>query len=240
MMEKHKPASPLGHLPSPSLHLKDALRGIRFGLRLGRNVIPGVHKDFPTPLRELATGLLSGIDQLEGRVESVTSKVFHRFLDAASLKDGALSLSALRGAPNGDQVFAQAAYHALARAITLQGDTSPLVSEVLAARAFRQVKARLSPGTPPAAFAAALLLEMQATEVVRHAPQPRDTVEPQRRTALYGLMYWLLADRAAGEDETALLSACLEVALALRDALVEAGDDPARVEKLLAEYADRI
>lgn len=240
MMENRKPLSPLDHLPSPSLHLKDALRGIRFGLRLGRNVIPGVHKDFPAPLRELATGLLSGIDQLEGRVESVTSKVFHRFLDAASLADGALSLSALRAAPNGDQVFAQAAYHALARAMALQGDTTPLVSEVLAARAFRQVRARLSPEVPPAAFAAALLLEMQATEVVRHAPHPGDAVESQRRVAHYGLMFWLLAERTAGEDETALLSACLEVALALRDVLGEAGDTPARVETVLAEYADRI
>jgi len=240
LMEKRKPLHPLGHLPNPSLHLKDALRGIRFGLRVGRDAIPGFHKDFPTPLRELASGFLSGIDQLEGRVESMTSKVVHRFLDFATLTNGALSLGALRRAPNGDELFAQAAYHALSHAVVLQGDTAPLVSEVLAARAFRQVRARLSADAPPAAFAAALLLEMQGTDVLRHAPQTGRTIEPQRRVALCGLMFWLLADRPEDDDENALLAACHEVALALADVLTDAGDDPERLEKLLADYAECI
>jgi hypothetical protein len=81
---------------------------------------------------------------------------------------------------------------------------------------------------------------MQAAEVVRHAPQPRAADGLHQRIALFGLMFWLLADRAADEDETALLSACLEVALALREVLGAAGDDPAPIEKVLAEYADRI
>jgi hypothetical protein len=239
-MEKRTTLHPLGHVPSPSLHLKDALRGIRFGLRLGRDAIPGVHKDFPPPLRDLASGILSGIDQLEAQVESVTRKVARRFLNLGALTEGALSLTALRNASNGDELFAQAAYHALSRATVLQRGSSPLVSEVLAARAFRDVQARMSDDTPLAAFGAALLLEIQGADVVRYALQARAATDPQRRVALYGLIFWLLADRAADEDENALLAACFEVALALSDDLADAGDDPVRIEKLLAEYADCI
>ncbi len=207
-------------LPDPreiALPMKDVLRGVRHALREGR--------------RRLDLGPVAApLDAVAAGVEEFTSAAAHTILDFPTQGAG---LGGLRD-DGSDLRFAQTVYHGLDRVLARLGLGALMVSETLAAEAFRTVQGR-DGALAIEEYAADLLAELQALRVVGHPPGLATVEDEGVLVAHFAVMLWLLVERdVAGEDEDALLDTCTDVAEAERGAVLAAGADRAALAQLLA------
>jgi hypothetical protein len=228
-------------ITTPSLPLKDALRGLRFGLKSGRASLQSLQTELPVPLRQIARQLDVAMETVTTDIDTVSSKLVHRILDL----DGAAcpeihSISELLKHKNGDLLFAQMIYHGLTRAFALFECDNPLVSELLATRAFNAVKVNSSIASDPVDIATDLLISMRSLNAARLPQSPAEKDANLIPVALNAVFLWFLVDRNSGEDEDALLDVCCEVALALSEQIIINGADRAKTQVFLGQYASCI
>ena len=181
------------------------------------------------------------MDSVTEDIDAVSSKLAHRILDLDGTDSPNMyTLPDLLNHQSGDSLFAQMIYRSLTRAFALLECDKPLVSELLAVRAFNEVKARQGIAPDPLEFATDLLLTMRNLNVVRLSQfSPDEGAEPIL-VALNAVFLWFLADRHSEEDEDALFDVCCEVAHALRERIIEIDCERAETRFFLDQYACRI
>ncbi|MEO0388105.1 MAG: hypothetical protein AAF281_11330, partial [Pseudomonadota bacterium] len=199
-----------------TLPLKDALRGVRFALRTGRRQLDPLAGRVPIPLAGLAADVMGQVDQVAAGVEAFGSTTAHRFLDAPGAADGAPDLPQPDAGSGSAQRFAQTVYYGLSRALSRLGTEDALVSETLAAEAFRSVRDRTEPALVVEDYAAEIMRALLDRVVAGRPPGLTPAVpEDQGAIAVFAVTLWLLVERAGGaEDEDQLLDTCTDVARA--------------------------
>lgn len=223
---------------TPILPLKDALRGLRFGLQSGRETLRPLQQDLPAPLRDIVQKLDGAMESVTIDIDKATSKLAHRILDlGGGSRLEMQSLPVLMKHDTGDVLFAQLAYRGLTRAFADFECDKPLVSELLAARAFEDAKKRAGIDPDPLEMATDLAVTMRSQSVVRFTHSASDKSTIQIPVALMAMILWFLAERSVGEDEDALLDVCCEVAHALSDQIGEIDGDRAETRVFLDQYA---
>lgn len=224
---------------SPALPIKDALRGLRTGLRTGGGLIRRLPDTSPRPVAALLRDVLQRADLLGQEVDQASSRLFHRLLDRPEMRDfGGRSLAVLLEEPEGGELFAARLYFGLGIAfqrLSLPG--RELLSEVLAAQAFDRVCRAAPPAGDVYAVAAELLLEADEHSFAPAPPfTPRAGAE-DRRLALFAVILWMLVDGGSDDDEETLLGVCLDAACALGRQIADLPRDRAALRALLCDYA---
>jgi hypothetical protein len=225
-------------LTTPNPALKDALRGLRFGLKSGRAAFRLSHQDLPVPLRRFAHQLDSAVNTVAKDIDTTSSDLAHRILDLSCTDEPKIhTLPDLQAHKKGDLLFAQFVYQGLIRAFALLECEEPLVSELSAVHAFAEVKANSGTDSDPSEFATDLLIAMRSLNVVQLPRISPDKGAELILVALHAVFFWFLADRFSEEDEDALLDVCCEVAHALKDRIIEINGERAETRLFLEQYA---
>lgn len=197
-------------MTSGILPIKDLLRGLRTGMTAGRVAIEPLSRDFPSPLRDVVDGL----DEIATRLEATTSRLAHSILDdgATSQKGHGWTLQTLANHPHGATVFAQLAYGALGAAYMRFADQPALVSETLAAQAFKSAMDATS--MDRSELPAELLLQLKSAEVIRSAPFTLPSAQKDHSAILAYTAFVILlcAERDSESEDTDLLDLCCDTA----------------------------
>ncbi len=221
-------------ITTPKLPIKDVLRGLRFGLKSGREMLRPLQQDLPGPLRQVAQQLDVAVDSFASDIDTASSNLARRILDQDSV-DGArmLSLMDLIRHRHGELLFGQWVYHGLTRAFEVFECAPPLISEVVAVRAFEDVRATVGQATAPPELAADLIVALRDLNAVRMTKAGSELIP----VAHHAVFLWFLLDRQPGEDEDALLRISCELAHALRKQIIEIDGDRGKTIEFLGNYA---
>ena len=197
-------------MTSGILPIKDLLRGLRTGMTAGRVAIEPLSRDFPSPLRDVVDGL----DVIATRLEATTSRLAHSILDdgETSQKGHGWTLQTLANHPHGATVFAQLAYGALGAAYMRFADQPALVSETLAAQAFKSAMDATS--MDRSELPAELLLQLKSAEVIRSAPFTLPSAQKDHSAILAYTAFVILlcVERDTESEDTDLLDLCCDTA----------------------------
>lgn len=214
-----------------ALLLRDALRIVRHVAREGRDIVQQNTSRAGRPVDQIAGAAIAQVDRFAHGAEEVAHLMLGDSgrvrLPATALQAGALNASA----------FAHAAYAALGHALRNLGAHSWLISEVKSALAFESIR-----GTNDIQRATALIVAMQdhgAIAELRMNTGVPLTEEEATQLACFGLMLWMLADKAA-DDAPEVLDAATALSLALRDDILNARGDRQAIAALLKEFRDHV
>jgi hypothetical protein len=219
-----------------ALSLKDALRGLRYVLRRGRDVFDVPATLGPPPVSAAARTLLSQFDRLAQRADQTAGGLLHRLMDVPGT---GRHLPVPAHTPNADHVdspeaFAQAVYWGLSHLLDCLGARDSAISEVEAAAAY---------GTERAA---ALMMALYDRRVIRDVAVPVDAAPgaaPAALTtqALFGFCLWLLIEPPEPPlTDEMLLEDCAEVAQALARKLPPGRPDAVAMAALFSRLAPQI
>lgn len=214
-----------------ALLLRDALRIVRHVAREGRDVVQQNTSRAGKPVGQIAGAAIAHVDRFAHGAEEVAHLMLgdsgRVCLPATALQAGALNASA----------FAHAAYAALGHVLRNLGAHSWLISEVKSAMAFESIR-----GIYDIERATALIMSMQdhgAIAELRMNPGVPLTEEDATQLACFGLMLWMLADKAA-DDAQEVLDAATALSLALQDDILNARGDRQAIAALLKEFRDHV
>lgn len=233
-----------------ALPLKEALRGIRHILRAVRDRVACVLSALPNRVRPLGSAAVKQFDRVADRVDRRSSYLAHRYFDPQIAPDAeTAALSKLIKRDDAAVFFAKVAYDNL-KLVTayichsLGHEENYFISEMLAALAFRRAESRFATTTSDREKAGLLLASMYQTGILRtsasaNAAKSADaSVEKLARIAGFSTMLWLNVEKdCAPEGEEALLFACCDLAIAIADDIVSAGDDAEELTELLSANA---
>ncbi|WP_421723162.1 hypothetical protein [Bauldia sp.] len=232
------------------LSLKDALRAIRFFLYRGRTFAKRRSDALSAPIGGVARAIVSEVDDVATRVNSVAGGMSRRFLDAPVAVDSdAVTFDDILSIDRAEIAYAQAAYRPLSKAFGYLGAEAALVSEASAAGAYASVMGTPAEGAGRFDQAAALVDEMLRRRVIRQVLVAADPDDPEALTAadmpmvaVFALALWLLAERNAfiDDDNDTLLFACCDVAVALKDDIRTRLGDRTELRALIAAYAEKV
>lgn len=252
-MDHRSEAGPERYLRGMALPVKDALRGVRYGLQSFRDAAVSLQSRLPGPLNTLGAAAIDRLDRVATEVDRNTSLVVHRYLDPLIARDAeTAAFSNLIAHPNAPLLFARIGYDNLKPLIAYicknyDHEESFFISEMLAAIAWQRAAAAMDETNDDTKKAALLLVSMSATGVVRtttSANAARSSVDVTHkiaRVAGFALIVWLLIERnCTPEDEEALLFTCCDLALALGEMIDAAGDDAALLSDLIESYAAKV
>lgn len=248
-MRSEAPPNAMSHsLPHPDpLPLREALRGLRHGLRRSRRALrEGVPLEaLPGPAALLAGPVLESLDTLAGGLDAAGTDLARRLLggDAHHVPP----FDVLAADPHREELLAEAAYAALRGALLRMGDGEAFVSEAAARRAVQAVGGT-GAGAEPSRLAADLALRLIDAQVIRDlAPVPSLRVEASRApaVAVVAALLWLMADRrdaGPGLDSDAALDAATDLAVALAGEIAPAvaGRDIGALAALLDQFAPHV
>lgn len=196
-------------LPTDTMPLREALRGLRFLLRRGRDTVVDTLalEDLPEPAARLATVILREADELARSVDSVASKAAKTVLGGQH--NLSASLDQIVGQEGAEFAFAQAIYLALNKVLERLGAESVFISEMSARSAFESWRAEGSIGEPSDLLADLTLLLLEA-RVIRGSVAEKPGAAPAQdldALAIFAVLLWLQSQRSDDENEAALLSA---------------------------------
>lgn len=230
-------------LPPPqafALPFKDALRGLRATAH--RSASAFLTEDM-TKAGAAALPPLAKEAAAAARLAARTTEAAARRLDPSRVDAPQISgLTAIGETPNPELAFAEAAYRSLAATLARLGREDFLISQTLAAYAYRLAME----SAEEASFAARLIRRLFEHHVVAFAPgTPLGLREADRRdiaVAIFALMTFLFAERLGGEpaDEVELRNACADVAAALKNDIVAVRGDWDAFAALVQRYVDAI
>lgn len=229
-----------------ALPLKEALRGIRHIMRATRDRFACVLSSLPDKIRPLGSAAVDRFDRIADRVDRRSSYIAHRYFDPQIAPDaGTAALAKLIKRNDAPVFFAKVAYDNL-KLVTayscdaLEREENYFISEMLAALAYRRVESQILTSNDDKERAGLLLSSMYRTGVIRtsasiNAVKSADpAVEKLARISCFSTMLWLNVEKdCAPEGEEALLFACCDMAIAVADEVVQAGDDVEALAKLL-------
>ena len=218
-----------------ALPLKDALRGLRMTADRSRAAFGPLLALIPGP----AGALPRTVDAAASWARSATTRAVRTF-DPTAADITTSGLAAIAASPEPELLFAEAAYRGLSDALRALGEERFLISQTLAAYAWASLADASNKG---AVRAADLMVAMSEHHVVGPAPgTPLGLGETERSTirmAAFATMLWLLAERVEPlGDEVELRAIAVDMALALRQEIEAAGDDPSALAALFATYAE--
>ena len=229
-----------------ALSLKEALRGIRHVLRATRDRIACALSALPGRFKPMGSAAVRRFDRLAYRVDRRSSDIAHRYFDPQITPDAnTAALAKLIGRDDAAILFAKVAYDSLKTATGYVGEALDqrdnfFISEMLGALAFRRAETGFGDAQNDRERAALLLVSMYRTGIVRTAATVNATrstkrsVERTARISCFAVILWLSVEKSfAPEDEAALLFACCDLAIAIGDEIVSAGDDADALEALL-------
>ena len=227
-----------------ALPLKDALRGLRYVLRRGRDVFDVPAALAPPPVSATARTVLGQVDQLAHRADQAAGGLLHRLMDVPGTGRHLPVPAYTQPADQLDspEAFAQAVYRGLSHLLDCLGARDSVISEVEAAAAYGTVAA----GPDQAGRAAALMVALHDRRVIREVAVPVGIASGAAPAALatqalFGFCLWLLIEPPEPPlTDEMLLEDCAEVALALASKLPPGRPDPAAMAVLFSRLAARI
>lgn len=227
-----------------ALPAKDLLRGARAMARAAGAALEPLERELPDPLRRVARGAAAGLESAAARVRLAARGLAARILPGADGGDHLLSheLDAIMGAEGAAALFADAAAHGLDFTLHRRGRDDLMVSETLAAFAYRAARGA---GGDRFETGARLHLALLERHAVGRAPgtslglSAEDLAEA--RHAGFAVTLWMLVERdAPREDEDELLALCADLTEARRAEIDAAGEDPTALAALFAASAELI
>lgn len=199
--------------PPPSLtdtmSLREALRGLRFLLRRGRDTVAETVplEALPKPASSLAAVVLREADHLARTVDAVASKAFKTVLGGQDSPSASLDQIILH---DGAEIeFAGAIFLALSSVLSRLGAESAFVSELSARACFEDWRQDGLAGEP-SDWLADLTLRLRDARVIRGvqaAKQGAVPVQDMEALAIFAVLLWLQSSRSEAENEAALYSA---------------------------------
>lgn len=230
-----------------ALPLKEGLRGVRHILRAIRDRVACVLSSLPDKLRPFGSAAVKQFDRIADRVDRRSSYLAHRYFDPQIAPDAkTAAFSKLIKRDDAAVFFAKVAYDNL-KLVTayicnsLEREENYFISEMLAALAFRRAEARFAGATSDREKAGLLLASMYQTGILRTSASANATkstdasIEKLARIAGFSTMLWLNVEKdCAPEGEEALLFACCDLAIAIADDVMSAGDDAEKLTDLLS------
>lgn len=242
-MDKHRQTqSPI----RPDLLVKDALRGLRFAVRKGSEIIAsGENTALPRPISETASRFVRRADELCQELESLSSQTL-----GGPFKKNRMPESSFFGRTgftgDGDVVEAAGALYAgLSFAAGKLGKNNPLLSEFFCAEALRAHLDRVSrsPQLSQAERASDLFSLVISRGVFRNfsALQPNDVHSGKKImvVASFAVALWFFASRDAeitGEQD--LLESCCQIAAGEMEKIFDNRMDSSAMTELFAYYLD--
>lgn len=236
-----------------ALPLKEALRGIRHLMRAIRDRVVCALSTLPDRIRPFGSAAVRRFDNIADRVDRRSSRIAHRYFDPQIAPDAQTAAFAKLVKRNDAPVFfAKVAYDNL-KLVTayvcgsLEHAENYYISEMLAALAYRRVESQFADLGSDRERAALLLSSMYRIGIIRtsastNAAKSADlTVEKLARVACFSSMLWLNVEKdCAPEGEEALLLTCCDLAIAVADEIVEAGDDAEALGTLLSANVELV
>jgi len=178
----------------------------------GRIAIEPLKGELPDPVRDVFGDFVSGLDFFANRIDRASSFLVHSFLDTGPVwqQDGCWTLDQLLARPDGDVIFARIAHGSLTSAYRRFSGGNVLISETLAAAAFRC--AAESDKHRREQFPARLLLELYDKAVIQSGPFGAMVDNNGARLSLITVVLWFLAERSPGTDDDDLLDLSCDAA----------------------------
>lgn len=211
-----------------ALPARDILRGLKHGLGLAplREVVPD-------PLRGPAHAVAAGVDR------AARVALWRR---RGAEAPGVVALAEILASRGAAPRFAAAARHGLDAALRRMGRVDLMVSETVAALAWRAALGAAGPDAARSDLAARLALSLVEHHAAGAAPGTPLGIGAEEtrlaRLAAFATLLWMILERdAAREDEAALLALCVDLTASLADEVAAADADPGRLAALLAAYA---
>ena len=236
-MSRHK------FIPTDTMPLREALRGLRFLLRRGGESLADTLnvEALPKPAADLAGAVLQGVEGLARQVDGIASDVVNTVLGRQVAQSA--PLQDLIDQPESDATFATAFYVALTAVLNRLGAETVFVSEAAARRVFADMPPQASDVTT-ARHAADLTLRLLEARVIRGttaeqaARVPGAALEP---ASLFAVILWLQSDRTDADNEDVLTAATdMAVALAAEIAPAFAQPDAGQIAALYAKYVPHV
>lgn len=223
------------HFPpaSPDLAgLRDALRGLRFALRRGgERISEAPIPALPAPAGQFAEVALRHGGELVKEMDRFASAVAKSLLTSGRETDA--RMSQIVTGRNGAELFANASYTALKRALDRLGADDALISESAARNAFLHAAPMIGVQSE-AEVAAELTVQLLDLDAIRGASE----VAP---LAIFAMLLWLQSDRPETEDR-ASFEAAVDLACAIRQDVLPACKalDRSRLSALYSEFIDHV
>lgn len=192
-----------------TMPLREALRGLRFLLRRGRDTVAETLSldALPKPASNLAAVVLREADDLAKSVDTVASKAFKTVLGGQDSPSASLDQIILH---DGAEIeFAGAIYLALNAVLSRLGAESAFVSEMSARACFEDWREDGLTGEP-SDWLADLTLRMRDERVIRAVQSDKQgavPVQDMEALAIFAVLLWLQSSRSEAENEAALDSA---------------------------------
>ena len=195
--------------PTDTMPLREALRGLRFLLRRGRDTVADTMllDALPKPASSLATVVLREADELARSVDAIASKAFKIVLGGQGSPSASLDQIILH---DGAEIeFARAIYLALSSVLGRLGAENAFVSEMAARACFEDWRQEGLTGEP-SEWLADLTLRLRDARVIRGAQADRQGAAPvqdREALAIFAVLLWLQSSRSDAENDMALDSA---------------------------------
>lgn len=223
---------------SSATQLKDVLRGVRYALLCGRDVLQkNVPAKLPQPASRIARSALQEIDEFGRNVDHVATKAAHTVF--GDPRPRSYSLRDMIAASAGAEDFSLAFYETMKTSLAHLHSSRALVSQNAARRAFTQITPR--GGTE--SFAAALLLQLLREEAVRiDWPGANSLLSRDIATVAYfGVLLYLLSDNECSNRHD-MISSATDLAITFRDKIVNAcvAQDLIALSSLFARYSTHV
>jgi hypothetical protein len=192
-----------------TMPLREALRGLRFLLRRGRDTVADTLSldALPKPASSLATVVLREADDLAKSVDAIASKAIKTVLGRQGSSSASLDQIILH---DGAEVeFARAIYLALGTVLRRLGAESAFVSEMSARACFDDWR-QGGPTGEPSEWLADLALRLRDARVIRGTQADKQGAAPVQDVealAIFAVLLWLQSSRSEAENEAALDSA---------------------------------
>lgn len=230
-------------LPTDAMHLREALRGLRFLLRRGRETVADTLDldGLPKPASSLATVVLREADEIARSVGSLASKAVKTVLGGSG--NLLASLDQIIDHEGAEIEFAQSIYLALGKVLERLGAENVFISEMAARSVFvdwRQQGLGAAPGDGLADLTLRLL-EARVIRGVMTEPSAAVPLQDIDDVAIFAVLLWLQSPRSDEENEAALLSAT-DIAQVKADEVAAAvrGNSKERIAALYRKYASHV
>lgn len=192
-----------------TMPLREALRGLRFLLRRGRDTVAETLSldALPKPASSLAAVVLREADDLAKSVDTVASKAFKTVLGGQDSPSASLDQIILHD--GAEKEFAGAIYLALSSVLNRLGAESAFVSEMSARACFEEWRQDGLAGEP-SDWLADLTLRLRDARVIRGVQSDKQgavSVPDMEALAIFAVLLWLQSSRSEAENEAALDSA---------------------------------
>ncbi len=225
-------------LPNPAIVVKDALRGVRYAVQKGGQMLASQKNPFvPDEIKDVTSRILSKAEQVSDDLGGIAASALGAPFSRREFPPaGVIGAAGFPGETNGAYVL----YRALSYTAGWMAVENALVSELVCGECLRQY-ALAAPGLADADKAVVLFRLITERKVIGNPPGLRQNQAEQDRTssaaADFAAVLWLFVPRGAGvENEAEMLEFCCEIAADNAADIAAKQNDPAAMEVLFKHF----